>query len=263
MEELDIPDNGGASNSDHKARHQPKLPGKLNTSNHLNETKPTDSFPNSIRPCTSSNRQLSTPRDRAAQKAKKGLVAIMCILPLLGVAADHLDDDILRLRQNTDHMIATRQQSLQDFERIYTNLEKIQPKVDDKRASNIGRLEWIPSQLSTIATLLHQIINAEESARSCMKNDIQRSGIRNMQHIHASFRTIRNSRKTKRDVTLIQDRVRHMPGQQVDRDSRFIKELKRFFEGYDETHRPSARAQQFSLDVQNQFDGNLEELRPI
>ena len=263
MEELDIPDNGGASNPDHKARHRPEPPGTLNTSDHLNETNPTDTFPNNIRTCTSSNRQLSTSRDRAAHKAKKSLVAIMCILPLLAVTADNLDNDILHLRQNTNHMIATRQQSLQDFERIYTNLEKIQPKIDDKRTSNIGRLEWIPSQLSTIATLLHQIINAEESARSRMKNDIQRSGIRNMQHIHASFRTIRNSRKTKRDVTLIQDRVRHKPGQQMDRDSRFIKELKGFFETYDETHKPSARAQQFSLDVQNQFDGNLEELRPI
>ena len=226
MEELDIPDNGGASNPDHKARHRPEPPGTLNTSDHLNETNPTDTFPNNIRTSTSSNRQLSTSRDRAAHKAKKNLVAIMCILPLLAVTTDNLDNDILHLRQNTNHMIATRQQSLQDFERIYTNLEKIQPKIDDKRTSNIGRLEWIPSQLSTIATLLHQIINAEESARSRMKNDIQRSGIRNMQHIHASFRTIRNSRKTKRDVTLIQDGVRHKPGRRMDRDSRFIKELK-------------------------------------
>ena len=190
-------------------------------------------------------------------------ITIMLTLLLLSVTADNLDDDITELQQSTNHLIAARQQSQQDFERVYKNLAEVQPKVDGKKASNLERLQWVPSQLSTIAILLHQIINAEESARSRMKNDIQRSGIRNMQHIHNSFKTIRRSKKSKRDVTPTQDKTKDRQEHHRDRDSRFIKELKRFFEAYDEAHRPSARVQQFSLKAQNQFDGNLEELRPI
>lgn len=249
-------DNGELSTSDHKAQHQPELPNTLNTTSCFNEMNP-----NSGRPYATTNKQSRN--KTTPNKARQNLIVILCVLPLLGVAADHLDNDIQQLRRSTDYMIATQQQSQQDFERIYTNLASIQPKVDDKRASDLEQLKWIPSHLSTIATLLHQIINAEESARSRMKNDIQMSGIRSMQHIHSSFRTIRRSRKSKRDVTIMQDRVEFKTRRQEDKDSRFIRELKRFFETYDETHRPSARAQQFSLEVQNQFDGNLEELRPI
>ena len=213
------------------------------------------------------DKAIKKPQNRSGNgtysRSQSSLTATICTFMLLGVTADDLNEDILELQRSTNNLISVRHQSQQDFERMYRNLIEIQARVDDQKIMDLERFEWIPSHLSTIATLLHQIINVEETARSRMKDYIQRSGIRNMQHIHESFRALRKSRKSKRNTTQQLLEFDDIQDHQTGRDSRFVKELKSFFKNYDETHRPNARAQQFSLEIQGQFDGNLEDLRPI
>ena len=212
----------------------------------------------------------------------KGPMTIICLLIVIGPVSANLEDNISNLHESIDKLMAAQQKSGSNIKNIYDNFMKMQPKIELEKKWDLKQLIWLPDKLNNIATIIHQATVMETNARSHMKRIIQEAAINNIHIIKGGVKLL--SKRIKRETTsksksnndkLHMETTVQPRGRLIRRSSNihrsfkrakgpdYIKKINDLFDDFNNSDRPSEENQRFFSNVQSQFDGNLEELRPI
>jgi hypothetical protein len=129
---------------------------------------------------------------------QKGPITILCLLLILGMTTANLEENTSNLHKNVNKLMMTQQESGANIKKIYNNFMEMQPKLEHERKWDLKQLNWLPDELTAVATIIHQAIVMETNSCANMKHIIQENAIDNVKIIQEGLRLLnrRNRRGT-------------------------------------------------------------------